>query len=191
MNKVVYIIPGLGDSVGDKKYAGVVQLFKNKGFKTVPVKITWNHKVMSDYVREFLSQFDQHESTDEIYLFGFSFGAVISLISSEKVNPKMQFLCSLSPYFKEDLPDIKCWWKVFMGINRIKDFEKLSFDELTKNIKCKTYLFAGTKEPEAERKAKLANQKIRNSELFIINGAKHDISQKVYADRLVEVISKI
>ena len=192
MAKIVYIIPGLGESIEDKRYAGVVELFAKKGFKIIPVRITWKNRVMSDYVKESLLQFNQHTDKDEIYLFGFSFGAIISFVASPQINPKMQFLCSLSPYFKEDLPTIKEWWKKFMGKNRINDFETLSFDDISEKVKCKTYIFAGTSEgPEVVRRAKSAKKQIEGSELFMIDGAKHDISQDVYADKLVEVISGI
>lgn len=191
MAKVVYFIPGFEHIVEEDRYAGAVKLLKENGFTVLPVEITWKYKAMSDYVNQFLLQYNQHKDTDDVYLFGFSFGAVISFIASSQINPKMQFLCSLSPYFKEDLPLIKESWKEYLGKNRIRDFEKISFDEISQKVDCKTYIFAGNCEgPEVAWRAKSAQEQIRNSELFMIDGAKHDISQEVYEDKLREVIIK-
>lgn len=192
MSKIVYIIPGLGENTKLKRYRGIIKFLQLNNFKVIFVNITWKYKTMNDYVREFLTQYDQHTKDDEVYLFGFSFGAMISFIASCQINPKVQFLCSLSPFFKEDLPVIKDWWKRCTGAKRIKYFNSLSFDDLAKQVSCKTLIFAGTKEgPEVERRAKIANEKIRRSELFMINGAKHDISQKPYLNKLKEIILKI
>ena len=192
MAKVVYIIPGFTESTNLKRYHKITKFFKNNGFKTVLANITWKHRTMSDYVKEFENQFNQHNKNDDVYLFGFSFGAMISFIFSSQVKPKAQFLCSLSPYFSEDIPLIKEWWKKSIGLKRVKDFKLLSFNKISKQILCKTFIFAGTKEgPKIKRRAKIAHKQIKNSELFMINGAKHDISQNAYINRLKKVILKI
>ena len=190
--KIVYIIPGFCENTKLKRYRAIIEFFQKNNFKTVLINITWKYKTMSDYLKEFQDQYNQHSKNDKVYLFGFSFGAIISFIASRQVKPKAQFLCSLSPYFKEDLPFIKKWWKKFIGLKRFKDFNSLSFNKLSKQVLCKTFLFVGTKEgPEIKRRAKIAHQQIKNSELFMINGAKHDISQAVYFKKLKEVILKI
>ena len=56
---------------------------------------------------------------------------------TEKIKPKMLFLCSLSPYFKEDLKFLKKSWRNGIGKKRIEDLENFSFEELAKDIKCK------------------------------------------------------
>jgi len=73
MNKIVYIIPGFMEKVQDKRYDKVNEFFLNKGFKIIKIKISWKYKTMSDYVEEFIKQFNQHNIEDEIYLLGFSF----------------------------------------------------------------------------------------------------------------------
>lgn len=192
MTRVVYIIPGFGEKVSDKRYNRILTYFKKSNFKTIPITINWKYKTMSDYVEEFLLQFNQHSGEDEIYLFGFSFGAMISLIASGQINIKAQFLCSLSPYFQEDLPIIKDWWKKSIGSKRVDDFSSLSFAKLAEKVHCWTYIFAGTGEgSEVEKRAANANHLIENSSLFMISGAKHDISQDVYSNKLKEVLSRI
>ena len=103
----------------------------------------------------------------------------------------MLFLCSLSPYFKEDLKSLKKSWRNSVGKKRLEDLKNFSFQKLAKDITCKTFLIAGEKEPkELHKRVNDAHKKIKNSELFIVDGAKHEISQKEYIDKLYEVVSK-
>lgn len=191
MNKVIYIIPGFSEKVNLSGYKYIIKSFKSKEFKVIPIKITWKYKVMSDYVDEFFSQLS-HKKSDDVYILGFSFGAMIAFISAVKLKPKMLFLCSLSPYFKEDLKFMKKSWRVNTGKKRIEDLKKFSFQKLVKDIHCKTLLIVGEKDSkELQKRVNDAHKKIENSELIIINSVKHNISQKKYLEKLDEIISKI
>jgi esterase/lipase len=192
MSKIVYIIPGFAEKAEDKKrYGKIVKFFEEKKFKVMPVKITWERKVMTDYVEQFLCSFKKNPG-EKIYLFGFSFGAVISLLSSLKIKPEMLILCSLSPFFKEDIPLTKKSWKKIIGKKRIADFKKYSFNEIAKKIKCKTFLIAGDKEGlEIDRRIKIAEKLIKNGKLIISKGSKHNISQKEYINTIKEVVEKL
>ncbi|OGH84918.1 MAG: hypothetical protein A2493_00390 [Candidatus Magasanikbacteria bacterium RIFOXYC12_FULL_33_11] len=191
MSKVIYIIPGFGQNTKMKGYTELIKFFKTKKFKVVPIKITWKHKVMSDYVTEFQTQLI-HKKEDDVYLFGFSFGAMIAFISADKIKPKDLLLASLSPYFKEDLKYNRPAWSKYLGKKRMKDFENFSFNKLSKIINCKTFLFAGEKEvKELFRTVNDAHKKLNKSELVIIKNAEHDISKKEYIGELKEVINKL
>lgn len=61
---------------------------------------------MTDYLEEYRRQL-KHKENDEVYLFGFSLGAMLAFIIAKEVNAKKLILCSLSPFFKEDLKFIK------------------------------------------------------------------------------------
>mgnify|MGYP005844460829 CR=1 FL=1 len=190
MSKVVYIIPGFTEKVNLKGYQQAIKFFKSRDFKVIPIKISWKYKVMSDYVDEFFCQLS-HKKSDDVYLFGFSFGAIIAFISSVKIKPKMLFLCSLSPYFKEDLKFIKKSWRKGVGKKRIEDLKNFSFEKLAKDISCKTFLIVGEKEPkEVRKRVDDAHKKINKSELFIAINAQHEISQKEYIKKLHGVITK-
>lgn len=200
MSKVIYSIPGGMEQTTMKRYRGALKFFRAHGFRVVPVHISWKRHVMTDYVLEFFQQYNQHRPQDEVYLFGFSFGAMISFIASSRLaaqkksstltRPTAQFLCSLSPFFKEDLPFIKKWWKNLLGIRRYNDFQSFSCTAIAQRIQCKTILFAGTREgPEVERTARRAHQHIKHSTLFMIDGARHDISQDVYAQAIRAAVS--
>ncbi len=192
MSKTVYIIPGFAEKAEDKKrYGKIIKFFEEKKFKVIPVKITWKRKVMTDYVEQFLCSFKKNPS-EKIYLFGFSFGAVIALLSSLKIKPEILILCFLSPFFKEDIPLTKKSWKKIIGKKRIADFKKYSFNEIAKKIEYKTFLIAGDKEGlEVDRRIKSAKKLIKNSELIISKNSKHNISQKEYIKTIEEVIMKL
>jgi len=189
MNKIIYIIPGFSHRLG--LYKKIIESFDKQGFRTVPIKISWKCRVMSDYVEEFLSQLI-HTKKDKVYLFGFSLGAMIALISSVKIKPNGLILCSLSPYFREDLNKIRESWKNFMGKRRISDYKKFSFNKISKTCKSKVYLIYGTEESKELRLRVVdANKRVKNSQLVVVEGCKHDISDKRYIKAVQKVISKL
>jgi len=191
MSKVVYVIPGFTEKVNLKGYQQAIKSFKSKNFKVIPIKISWKYNVMSDYVDQFFCQLS-HKKSDDVYLFGFSFGAMIAFISAVKLKPKMLFLCSLSPYFMEDLMFLRTTLKKYVGKKRINDLKMFSFDKLAKDIRCKTLLIIGENEYKLVHNRVLdAHKKINKSRIIIINNAKHNISQKEYMNKVHEIISDL
>ena len=74
----------------------------------------------------------------------------------------------------------------------MEDLKNFSFQELSKNINSKTLLIIGEKEPsEISKRTNSAHKRVKNSELFIVKNAKHNISQKEYINKLQEIISKL
>jgi len=193
MKKIVYIIPGRGETPSGSAYKKISRFFRRKKIEPIPVEILWKNRVMTDYVKQFIDKYNMRinkkRGNDEVYLFGFSFGAMISFISSTEINLKLQILCSLSPYFREDLIYVKDWWKGLVGKRRIEDFGNYSFDDLTNGINCENILVYGSEEDDiCLKRAMDAEKKLKNSKLIIVKGAKQDISQKEYLGRLEEII---
>lgn len=191
MKKILYMIPGFGTQMSNEWYKSVVQLFRKSWFTTIPIEIIWKYKTIDDYISEFLSQATKHKKWDEVYLFGFSIGAMIAVASSFQLPVKTQFICALSPYFKEDLPHLKERWKRSLWKNRITAFERLSFSEIAKKTQCKTHLLAW----ELEYKELLvanrrAYKEFKNCTLTIVEEAKHDIGHKNYIVELWKIIEK-
>ncbi len=191
MTKTVYVIPGYTESTKLIGYKKAMQFFSCQGIKPVPITITWKYRTMSDYVKQFLQQYHSPHGKD-VYLFGFSFGAMIALIAAATIKPKLLLLCSLSPYFKEDLPFLKKHWKKSIGTRRIRDLKQHPFNRLAKKISCNVILVAGSKESkQIWRRARDANKKLRKSKLITASGAKHKLSQKEYLDTVRQIISKL
>ncbi len=187
MRKIIYIIPGFHGSTDLVRYQRIIKVFRKRGFVVKPIVISWNYKVMTDYVDQFLGQL-MHKENDEVYVFGFSFGAMIVFISAKDIKPKKIILASLSPFFKEDLPYLKKSWRKYVGKKRLIDFKNFSFDKIAQNIKCNVQLLVGQREDSLlHRRAKLALEKIPKSNLCMVNGARHNIEQQEYFKAITKV----
>lgn len=193
MSKIAFIIPGYSESKkNNPAYNKIAGYFKAKGIQSVIVDMDWKYKTMSDYVEQFKQAYYKNKKGAEVYFLGFSYGAMVSFISSAELKPKVQILCSLAPYFKEDFPYIREWWKRYIGQARLADFHKISFNELSKKISIKTIILAGDKEgKEVDRRVKDANKKIKNSQLIIIPKANHRIQQDEYLAEVKKVIKSL
>lgn len=193
MKKIAFIIPGFGFSGKEKEYQEIAEFFKEKNIEASIVEIEWKRRVHSQYVEQAFEQIQkQSDKNDEICLLGFSFGAMIALDLASKMKLKNLILCSLSPFFREDMSQIKQWWKNYHGKKRCTEFEKLSFANLARKINCKAFILAGDKEGiEVECRAKDAHKKIAKSELVFLGGVKHDISDERYLGKIGKIISQL
>jgi esterase/lipase len=192
MRKLAFIIPGGHQSAKSKPYKDIANFFQQRGIKPILVEINWERTTLSDNIEQFMKQFRKYKA-DEVYVLGFSWGAMIAFISSQETKPKLQILCSLSPYFREDLPFIKHQWRTGVGKHRMNDFKNYSFDKISRKVKNETILLFGSKEPkQVYRRNRLAFKKLRcKKKIIFIKNAKHDIRQKEYLTAVKKVIEKI
>jgi esterase/lipase len=186
MQKVVYIIPGFQENSDAEIYKKISKSFIRLGIKPIFIHINWKAKnrLMRDYLKQFIDIYKKINIEDNtVYLFGFSTGAWIAFMASLEIEPKKVFLCSLSPYFKEDM---KLWTKAWIngiGYNRFNDFKNHKFNSLVKRFKSKAIIFVGKNEdPKGVmiRRSNIAHESIKNSKLVIIPNAEHNIRQKEY-----------
>src|SRR6266567_2790679 len=161
MKRIAFIIPGFGFSGKEKEYQKIAGFFQKRNIEPVIIHIDWKRKTLLDYIKQAKQQIEaKSQKGDEIYLLGFSFGAIAALCLSSEIKLKQLVLCSISPYFKEDMPQIKQQWKNWCGKRRCEAFDNISFSKLAKKIDCKTTILHGDKEGiEVERRAKDANKK--------------------------------
>ena len=192
MSKFAFLIPGWGESATSKSYKQIAKYFRQKGIKPIPIEIKWKRTTLSDNIEQFLKQFRNYKA-ERTYVLGFSLGAMIAFISSQQTKPQVQILCSLSPYFKEDLPYLKEWWRIGVGKRRLNDMKKHSFDKISREIKSETILLFGSKEvKQVYRRNRLAFEKLHcKKKLIVIQDAKHNIRQKEYLTALKNIIEKI
>lgn len=187
--KIAYIIPGLFQDHTTPGYKQVSTVFSSAGYTVKKVKIHWKYKTMSDYIEQFKSQLN-HSENDTVAVLGFSLGAMIAAITAAELQPKNLYLCSLSPFFSEDLPHIPEIGKRVVGRRRMKDFELYSLTEITKGITAKTHLIAGEHEhPVVHHKMSQAHALIKRSSTHIAPGAAHDISAPGYLDTIQSLVS--
>lgn len=176
----VYIIPGFRHEISDDEYTWLIDHVKNIGHDPISIKISWNNRVMSDYVSEFLSQYEYRQ--DNIVI-GFSFGAMIAAVSAPKTSPDQLFLLSLSPYFSRDISGLKKAWLRNIGPRRADDFMNYDFDDISKNLPDETLIFYGEEEgskyPSLKKTCEDASQ-LSGSKLISVNNAPHSIKFPEY-----------
>lgn len=187
MNAVVYIIPGFGERTTSTTYRNVAMSFAKQKIRPVFISIQWKYKTMTDYVNQFVKQV--HDPNQESYLFGFSFGAMIAMLATPRLKTRKLFLCSLSPFFKEDLPGLSIASRASIGAKRLIDFSSYSFYAIAQKIDCQTFLFVGENElPSVINRAKIAHEKIKDSRFKIITECDHDIHHPNYEREILSAI---
>lgn len=193
MTKTFFIIPGFMQSAKDKELILKRYLIK-KGHRAIVVSIDWKYKTMSDYIEEF-KNFYIKEKTDTNFVLGFSYGAVIALMSANQLCPKKIFLCSLSPDFKEDLVKMKPWIKKMIGKKRIKDIENRSGIIVAKNLKIPSVIFYGEKEgisfPQLKLRCEETAKIAKNSKIIIVKDSPHDLNHPNYKESLKKELFSI
>ena len=189
MSKTLFLIPGFTHSVKENAYKKVSAVFKKHDYTVIGFEPSWKRSTVSDQAAAFISFVESKKiNPDECAFLGFSFGAIIALIGAGKIKPKELFLCSLSPYFAEDIKIMSANWKKFIGKKRVADFTTMNCKKLCAQIHSSTHLFVGGKEsnkfPILLRRIKAAHASISGSTLTLIPNAIHDIGQKEYLDAL-------
>lgn len=174
--KAIFIIPGFRHNPTHTAYKQLVTMLKKQGHMPIPISIPWNKRTISQNTAYFLGEYKKVRAKKK-YILGFSFGAMIAFIASTKVRVDGLILCSLSPYFKEDLAKIK---RDF----RYKDFSTFHCARLAKKIKANQLLMLyGRKEtkPLIRRVTRAYAQiKTKRKQLFPIPHTEHNIRDKRY-----------
>lgn len=181
--KTIFLIPGFKQKATSRYFDWLVKFLEKKRFKVIRVPIKWDYKTMSDYVSDF-KKFYYKNKSDNNYIIGFSYGAVIAFITASELKPKKIYLCSLSSDFKEDLSKVKPWIKKYIGKKRVLDIKKRSGREIAKRLSVPSVIFYGTVEgnkfPELKIRCEETAELAKNSKLIIVNGAPHDIRNIEY-----------
>lgn len=189
--KTVLFVPGFREDISSRDYKSTITAIESKGYIVKFVPINWARTTISDWTNELNQAYSNYDITETI-LAGFSYGSMTAFMAATGKNPYELWLFSLSPYFSDDILDMKKSWIANIGHRRADSFRNLDFNTLAKSIKCKTLIFVGgveaKKSPLVDRRAALAHHKIINSKLVVVEGADHDISDKNYISAIVEAI---
>lgn len=181
--KTIFIIPGYKHSPTKRAYKNISKILKAQGFEPVTIDIPWE-KTISKNVKYFLKEFKKIK-TAEKYILGFSLGAMIAFVASTKVKVKGLILCSLSPYFKEDLSNLRDPW---ISDVMKKDFSKLRCAGLAKKIKARKILMLyGTEEARSliNRVTETYGQlPSRNKHLVKVKETGHNIGNERYLRKI-------
>lgn len=181
-----YLIPGNGENLKSRDYQAVLNMYKELDYEPEFVPIDWKYTTIDDWVEQVRSKISKKDLVNSL-LSGFSFGSVIALTVASQVNPKKLLLFSLSPYFAEDFPKSEKDMKR-IGIRRIENFKKVSFNKLAVQINCPTLIFVGSKEiskyKDTDHRADEAKKRIKNSKLVQIKNVGHDVGDPKYIEAI-------
>lgn len=188
MKVTLFIIPGFKEKISDKQYIALRKSLSNKTYKVILVPIVWNHRFMTDWIDQFLSFYKKNCGEKNIVL-GFSYGAMIALLTAKTLRPTRLFLCSLSPYFSEDLRYIPEQWKFFIGKRRTEDFRRYSMKEAVRGLHVETKVFIGSVEQEKfvhlKRRCVAAAGALAAT-LVVIPDVSHNIGDERYRNALAQ-----
>ena len=189
--RTIFIIPGFGHKTTDKWHKWLTPFFKKKGYKVIPVKVHWARRTLTDWTVDFEKFYLEHKATgkrDKNYVLGFSYGAMIAFVTANKLRPDHIYLCSLSPYFAEDLKGLKKSWKDYVGKRRIDDFKKYKAKPLSKSLEIPATIFCGEDEGDVcHIRCKEAAKLAKRAKLIMIPEAPHDISHPNYKTAIMKV----
>lgn len=191
--KVVFIIPGFRHKIGQKAYRLLKQRLKNEGFIVAPIAVPWKGSTIADNTEFFLKKYNEKLaklkiSSKNVYFLGFSYGALIAFLAATKISVKGLVLCSLSPFFKEDLP--KTLPKNISGLEekRFAEFAKLRVKTLTKKIKAKSVcvLYGENESKRVIKRSKSTFSSLLSKKkyLFSVQKTDHTISDKKYINAI-------
>ena len=179
--KTIFIIPGFNHLPASSAYGQIAKILKKDGYFPVLVNIPWKKTTILENTKYFLKEYRKINSRKK-YILGFSFGAMIAFIASTKVRSSGLILCSLSPFFKEDLPMSR------IQKRKNKDFYKLRSASLAKKIKSEQILMMyGAAEAKSLIKRvtdTFSDISSGNKFLFSIYKTEHDIGDKRYLDKI-------
>lgn len=190
--QIVFIIPGFLGVPSEKIYQQVSASYKNKEIEPIILDISWKRKTMSEYVDYFLSVYKQYAG-NEIHLFGWSFGAMIALITASRVPVETLVLCSISPYWQEDMNKLLKSWIAGVGKRRVVEFATLSRKDISMKVNAKkVVMLVGVKEGSIMINVTQSIAKDVNAQnIVIIQGVGHNIAKERYAEVIKQQIANL
>lgn len=192
--KPIFIIPGFRHRPTSKTYKELAKMLKNAGYHPIVISIPWRQTTISENTNYFLKKYKKINSKKK-YVLGFSLGAMIAFIASTKVNIRGLILCSLSPYFKEDLSKTDDSWTSPIMIQRYHDFSGLHCKTLAKQIKAKQILmlYGAREEKLLIKRVTNAFSQISSTNKYLIQikKAEHNIGDKRYLNKIHQIAREL
>ncbi len=190
-NKTFFIVPGFREQAKDKQYKWLVEFLEDKGVRVIKTPVVWNYKTLSENSEEFISFFNKNKSKEN-YVLGFSYGAVIALLTANLVKPKMVYLCSLSPDFLEDTKLITPLIRKYIGKKRYADVKTRSGIEFAKGLLVSSIVLYGEKEgeeyPQLKKRCEETSRLAKNSRLIVVKNSPHQIDFPEYVKEIKRIL---
>lgn len=173
-------------------YQWLIQYLKNKKFEIIKVPIRWNYHTLTQNAEEFKKFFLKNKKREN-YILGFSYGAVLTLLTANVLKPRKIYLCSLSPDFNEDRTYMKKWEKRYIGKRRYTDTKTRDATQLAKELEIPSVVFYGEKEGEKYPQLKLrceeTSRLAKNSKLIVVKNASHNLADFEYQKAIKSILN--
>lgn len=191
--KTVLMIPGFRHKIGQKGYILVRKKLQQEGYKVVSVAIPWRDSTIVENTAYFLEKYHRiieklDISGKDMYLLGFSYGALIAFLASTKTSIGGLILCSLSPFFKEDLPRALPKNSSALQLKRFEAFSQLHAGKLARKVKAKSVcmLYGERESASLIKRSQYAFKALvsKKKYLFTIQKTDHSISDKKYINAI-------
>ncbi len=188
MKHTLYVIPGFGENTKMPDYKAVIKACRLFGYEVIEFNPCWDRSVASDWILDFERSLQKNKSA-KTSIIGFSFGAYVAVLSAQKFKFEKLVLCSLSPYFADNIPEIpEAAWK-FFGKRRKQDFSKHHFPV---GMQVDAAFLVG--EHEIPMELKHVNDRYKSwsgkKTHIIVKGAEHSIGSGEYLNQIIETIKK-
>jgi pimeloyl-ACP methyl ester carboxylesterase len=181
--KTIFIVTGFKQKTDNVQFKWMRPFFKKLGYEVKTFAADWDHHVMSDYVAGFKEYYEKNKGKKN-YVLGFSFGAMIALLSAKDLQPDRLYLCSLSPYFKEDMSKLRLDWQRMIGVRRKQDFLLHSVNKATKQLDVPTVVLYGETEgdkfPNLKKRCEKTDESLSKSRLIVVPDSPHKIDHPEY-----------
>ncbi len=181
----ILIIPGFGESGSLRDY----QEIKRRCEKVAPrAKVVfhdpkWSRRTGADWI-EGATKTLERLGPESTYVIGFSLGAYVGLFLSERFQLLGASLCSVSPYFSEEMIRIPTSAKKIIGVRRVGDFSGRSSPQ---KLRVKPRFFFGDRDWPLGIKVAQRLAGRYGSEFTTISGAGHEFTPP-YIDALVSAV---
>lgn len=190
-----FILPGFGQNASSKEYLWLNNFLKSRGFHVIKVPIKWEYKTNTKISENFREFYEKHKSPNKNYILGFSYGAVITLMTTKKLQPDKIYLCSLSPDFREDSLAMNPQIKRIIGKRRFDDTKTRSGRKLASELKTPVVIFFGEEEAKMFPQIKIRSQETarlaNKSKLIFIKNTPHKIDHQNYIEAIKKEVSKL
>lgn len=195
MGKTVFIIPGAGQRADMPHYQQIGELFEKQGITPAYIGINWRmRQSIEDCAEEaegHIRKVLEERPNDQLYFLGFSIGAMVAHYLSAHYEAKAQILCSMSPFFKEDIEHLPFLTRLISNFMIYPGSERPKYPNPFAYKMMDTYWLIGEKE------SRYLNEKIisKRQELYpeanlvMVKNTRHDISAPEYIKAISNVIT--
>jgi hypothetical protein len=189
-DSIVIIIPGMHQNYSDPGYDSIGAFYTRRGITPVYAHIDWKAvglNTLSATALRISTMLKDTFPNTHFFLFGFSFGAALSLKLSQSIQAEQVLLCSMSPIFHEDLNYLPGPVRLLLHCITNYSINGLSYSSSLGT--CLHFLY-GDHDHFVINKAVVQNRKaaFKCNETTVVKNAEHSISNRQYLEAIRESV---